>query len=61
MVDCGTLDDPEHGTLSQTNTIYESVITYSCDIGYNLEGDDTRICLESGDWSGGEPSCSGMN
>ena len=59
VVTCDDLDDPGHGAVSYTATVYDSVASYSCDVGYSLNGDDERMCLESGEWSGTAPSCSG--
>ena len=59
VVDCGTLGDPANGLLSISTTTYNSVATYSCNIGHNLIGDDMRMCLETGSWSGSEPICPG--
>ena len=36
-----------------------SVATHSCDSGYNLRGDNTRICQSDGTWSGSAPTCEG--
>ncbi len=33
--------------------------TYTCDDGYTLTGDMTRICLADGMWSGAAPTCDG--
>ena len=51
------MDDPENGRVSLSGTTYTSVATYSCDSGYDLMGNDTRTCLGTGNWSGGEPTC----
>ena len=59
MVDCGSLNDPNHGSVSLSTTVYNSVATYSCDIGYSLDGDDERRCLKNKQWSGTPPTCSG--
>ncbi|CAB1333127.1 unnamed protein product [Coregonus sp. 'balchen'] len=32
-------------------------LTYRCDDGLNLLGSKTRVCQESGQWTGTEPSC----
>ena len=42
MVTCDDLDDPGHGAVSYTATVYDSVASYSCDVGYSLNGDDER-------------------
>ena len=33
------------------------VATYSCDFGFFLVGDHTRICGSDGTWSGMAPTC----
>ena len=61
VVDCGILTDPANGRVSHTaGTTYRQTATYSCDTGYNLVGDSTRICQAGGVWSGSEPNCQGM-
>lgn len=37
--------------------LYNSIVTYKCDIGYNMTGSSQRTCLSSGSWSGTAPSC----
>ena len=58
-VDCGDLTDPENGAVSVSGTTYNSVATYSCDTGYVLMGDDMTTCLDTGLWSGDQPTCTG--
>ena len=59
--DCGILTNPSNGQVSHTaGTTYQQTATYSCDTGYNLMGDSTRICQAGGVWSGSEPNCQGM-
>ena len=57
LIDCGTLDPPENGSVSIEGTAVGNSAIYSCDTGYNRVGDSSRTCLESGEWSGDEPSC----
>ena len=33
------------------------VATYTCDSGFTLVGDPTRICGSDGTWSGMSPTC----
>ena len=61
MVDCGDLTDPDNGEVTLTDTVFDSVATYSCDPGYVLDGDATQTCLGSGLWSGSEPTCTGIH
>ena len=59
-VDCGDLFDPTNGGVSVNSTTFNSTATYTCDSGYSLVGDTTRICLASGLWSGIVPNCTGI-
>ena len=60
VVNCGTLTDPANGEVDHTaGTTYQQTVTYSCDTGYNLVGDSTRICQATGVWSGSAPTCLG--
>ena len=58
-IDCGDLSAPSNGHISITATTFGSVATYSCDLGYTLDGSTSRICQSNGQWSGSQPSCSG--
>ena len=58
ITDCGELSPPTHGTIQYTDeTVYQSVASYSCDIGYSVEGRSTRICQADASWSHTEPTC----
>ncbi|NWY64962.1 SRPX2 protein, partial [Erithacus rubecula] len=35
----------------------DSRCDYTCQPGYQLEGDRSRVCMEDGRWSGSEPEC----
>ena len=59
-MDCGVLDDPENGEVSLTGTILGSKATYSCNSGYVLEGESTRVCQSNRKWSGEAPTCERM-
>ena len=56
-LDCGPLNNPINGEIDIDQTTLGSVVTYSCLIGYLLTGEETRVCLASGKWSGDEPIC----
>ena len=51
VIDCGSLDDPDNGMISYIDTTFGSMVTYSCNIGYNLTGNSNRLCTVEG-WSG---------
>ena len=58
-MDCGAPEDLANGDITIPHTLYQSVITYSCDYGYFLVGDQNRTCQENGLWSGQSPRCAG--
>ena len=51
------LEDPAGGSVSTPTVHLGSIATYTCDVGYELNGDPTRTCQSSGEWSGVEPHC----
>ena len=58
VVDCSTLADPVNGQVSHTTgTTFGQTATYSCNTGYGLVGDSTRMCQATGMWSGSVPTC----
>ena len=60
-VDCGALSNLTNGQVSHTaGTTFGQTATYSCNTGYNLVGDSTRMCQANGEWSGSEPTCQSM-
>jgi len=57
VVDCGSLQDPQDGQVVLSGTIFGSTATYTCNTGFVLLGDETRICQANGEWSGLIPLC----
>ena len=59
--DCGFLPFPIYGTVFAPTTTYGSTANYSCNTGYNINGDVSRTCGVDGSgagvWSGSEPTC----
>ena len=61
VVDCGDLTDPANGQVNHTaGTTFRQTATYSCNIGYNLVGNSTRVCQDTANWSQSAPTCNGM-
>ena len=59
--DCDNLTDPSNGQVTHSSrTTLGQTATYSCNTGYNLVGDSTRTCQDTGEWSGSAPTCQGM-
>ena len=53
---CGDPGTPRNGQRSLSSTTYNSVVTYTCDVGYSLQGTNSRKCLYTGWWKGSVPS-----
>ena len=45
--------------MSQTGLAKGSVGNYSCEQGFTLSVNETRVCLGQGVWSGDQPTCIG--
>ena len=58
-VDCGDPGTPTSGQRNLSSTTYNSVVTYTCDVGYTLQGSNSRKCLYTGQWKGSLPQCIG--
>ena len=57
--DCGILNPNRPLMVSHDTTIVNSTANYSCEIGYEINGNPTRFCQPNGIWSGSQPSCIG--
>ena len=60
VIDCNSLSDPVNGSVVFLETVFGSSATYSCDSGFLLISNDTRVCQEDGQWSGDDPVCQSM-
>lgn len=49
----------KNGKRSGSGISIGSTFTYSCNEGYNLQGNATITCMANRQWSGMAPSCSG--
>ncbi|XP_013391007.1 sushi, von Willebrand factor type A, EGF and pentraxin domain-containing protein 1 [Lingula anatina] len=48
---------PKHGEVIGRRVTFASKVSFQCDAGYNLVGNATLECLESGEWSAPSPTC----
>ena len=56
-VTCPVPSAPANGQVSQSGNRFGDVVTFKCNVGYNLNGSETRTCQADGFWSGKQPSC----
>lgn len=57
-VDCGSPDDLGNGSLAKiSGTLFGNSVTYACDLGFTLTGQQNVSCEASGKWSDDRPVC----
>ena len=56
-INCSDPGTPTNGHRNLSNTTYNSVVTYTCDVGYTLQGSNSRTCQSNGSWNGSVPEC----
>ncbi|KAG1693160.1 CUB and sushi domain-containing protein 3 [Nymphon striatum] len=54
---CQKPKNPNNGMVHSTSLRYNSVITYTCNQGYKLIGNDSRVCRGHGKWDKQPPTC----
>ena len=56
-IDCGDPGVPTNGNTITGSSTFGSIVTYTCNTGFALNGVNQRRCLESGSWSQTLPTC----
>lgn len=56
-VTCGDPGTPVNGQRVLEDTTFDATVTYSCNDGYVLVGEQERQCGSDGKWSGPLPRC----
>ena len=57
VVQCPVLAAPANGQLKSANRNYGGIATFSCNTGYQLQGNSDRQCLANGAWSEQDNTC----
>ena len=54
VLGCDSLSDPLNGQINYPESL---VANYTCNGGYELNGESVRVCQTNGTWSGSAPTC----
>jgi CUB/sushi domain-containing protein len=54
---CPTLNLPDHLNADSNDTTVNTVVLFTCDSGYHIEGSNTMTCLITRRWSVSLPAC----
>ncbi|XP_052275336.1 uncharacterized protein LOC127874771 [Dreissena polymorpha] len=57
LIDCGTPIAPSNGHVASNSTLYGSVSTVSCNIGYFVKGNYTGVCGNNRGWTNENTTC----
>lgn len=55
--DCGNPITIKNGMVNYTSTVFNATAAYTCDIGYELIGENITTCDLNGTWIGDIPEC----
>ena len=56
-MECPSPPEVLHGRVIGTSHTLHATIEYTCDAGYKLAGNSSRVCLQDGTWSATSPFC----
>ena len=60
LVDCGDPGQPENSDRQGDRFLYTDTLHYTCNGGYyHSDGDSNLTCLNTGQWDGTLPVCTG--
>ncbi|KAK1890334.1 Sushi von Willebrand factor type A EGF and pentraxin domain containing protein 1, partial [Dissostichus eleginoides] len=57
LAECEKPQSPEHGWVNVTDTSLGSMVKYTCEEGYELEGEAVRQCVSARLWTNDAPVC----
>ena len=62
LVDCGDPGLPENSERQGDRFLFTDTIQFTCNDGYyQSSGDNNLTCLNTGEWDGALPNCTGNN
>lgn len=54
---CGNPGVPDNGEKNSSSYKYGNVVSFSCNVGYNMQGSQVRTCQTNAEWTGTQPTC----
>ena len=55
--ECPALESTGNGTITGNGNQPGDKVTFKCDDGYSIVGENVLTCQENGAWSSGKPTC----
>ena len=56
---CEPLRPLLNGTILGNDMLFGAIVRYQCNVGFRLQGPQTRTCQADGTWSDNQPTCAG--
>ena len=54
---CPALSEIPNGSVTVSSDTNNTIAVYSCNEGFELVGESTRVCMSDSTWSGNSPIC----
>ena len=54
---CGNPGTPDNGGKNSSAYQYGNAISFTCNVGYTMQGSQVRTCQTNGEWTGTQPTC----
>lgn len=54
---CGNPGTPDNGEKNSSSYQYGNAISFTCNVGYTMQGSPVRTCQTNGEWTGTQPTC----
>ena len=61
VLHCPRIVAPTNGYITGNGTSYDSLLTFQCNLGYTLSGNQVLRCGPNGKWNSRRPTCLGMS
>lgn len=56
-ITCPSVLPPDNGFIAVDSNSYGEAMVFDCNEGFSIDGNDTLLCEEDGEWNGDMPQC----